>query len=107
MPKHRCSRPLKRSFPTSYWCGLSAGIHNYPLEEIISSLLGKDSAFGVIIATVAGVPMYADIFGTIPIAAALLYKGAQLGTELVPVINGKVVSAGSLLSPAEITALSK
>lgn len=51
--------------------------------------------------------MYADIFGTIPIAAALLYKGAQLGTELALMINGKVVSAGSLLSPAEITALSK
>ena len=47
------------------------------------SSLGFTNPFGVIIATVAGIPMYADIFGTIPIAEALLAKGAQLGVVLI------------------------
>ena len=45
-------------------------------------VLGSKNPFGVILATLIGVPMYADIFGTIPIAEALFYKGAQLGTVL-------------------------
>ena len=45
-------------------------------------MLGGNNLFGVILATLVGVPMYADIFGTIPVAEALLYKGAQLGTIL-------------------------
>lgn len=45
-------------------------------------VLGSNNPFGVILATLLGVPMYADIFGTIPVAEALLYKGAQLGTIL-------------------------
>ena len=44
--------------------------------------MGSNNPFGVILATLVGIPMYADIFGTIPIAEALLYKGAQLGTIL-------------------------
>ena len=44
--------------------------------------MGGKNPFGVILATLVGVPMYADIFGTIPVAEALLYKGAQLGTIL-------------------------
>jgi len=45
-------------------------------------VLGSNNLFGVVLATLLGIPMYADIFGTIPVAEALLYKGAQLGTVL-------------------------
>jgi len=62
--------------------GIGAFIHNWIPEEFIVKLLGTGNPFGVVIATIAGVPMYADIFGTIPIAEALLAKGAQLGVVL-------------------------
>ena len=62
--------------------GIGAVIHNWIPEEWIVGLLGTGNPFGVILATAAGVPMYADIFGTIPIAEALLAKGAQLGVVL-------------------------
>ncbi len=62
--------------------GVGAVIHNWIPEELIVQLLGKGNPLGVVMATVAGVPMYADIFGTIPIAEALLAKGAQLGVVL-------------------------
>lgn len=62
--------------------GIGAVIHNWIPEQIIVKALGTGNPFGVIIATAAGVPMYADIFGTIPIAEALLAKGAQLGVVL-------------------------
>ena len=62
--------------------GIGAVIHNWIPESWIETVLGSNNPFGVILATLLGVPMYADIFGTIPIAEALLYKGAQLGTVL-------------------------
>ena len=62
--------------------GIGAFIHNWIPEDIIVRFLGTGNPFGVIIATVAGVPMYADIFGCIPIAEALLAKGARLGVVL-------------------------
>lgn len=62
--------------------GIGALIHNWIPETFIVSLLGSGNPLGVVIATAAGVPMYADIFGTIPIAEALLVKGAQLGVVL-------------------------
>ncbi|MGN0979735.1 MAG: permease [Candidatus Avoscillospira sp.] len=62
--------------------GVGAIIHNWIPEEFIVKILGTGNPFGVILATVAGIPMYADIFGTIPIAEALLAKGAQLGVVL-------------------------
>ena len=62
--------------------GVGAFIHNWIPEEFIVKALGNDNPFGVILATIAGVPMYADIFGTIPIAEALLEKGALLGVVL-------------------------
>ena len=62
--------------------GIGAIIHNWIPEELIVKALGDNNPFGVILATVAGVPMYADIFGTIPIAEALLAKGALLGVVL-------------------------
>ena len=61
---------------------IGAFIHNWIPEEIIIRALGKGNPAGVIIATICGIPMYADIFGTIPIAEALLGKGASLGVVL-------------------------
>ncbi|WP_343246949.1 permease [Diplocloster hominis] len=62
--------------------GIGALIHNWIPEHWIEMVLGSNNPFGVVLATLLGVPMYADIFGTIPVAEALLYKGAQLGTVL-------------------------
>lgn len=62
--------------------GIGALIHNWIPEHWIETVLGSNNPFGVILATIVGVPMYADIFGTIPVAEALLSKGAQLGTIL-------------------------
>ena len=62
--------------------GIGAIIHNWIPEDFIVKVLGNDNPFGVVLATIAGVPMYADIFGTIPIAEALLGKGALLGVVL-------------------------
>ena len=62
--------------------GIGAVIHNWIPEEWVAAVLGSGNPFGVVLATLVGVPMYADIFGTIPIAEALLSKGARLGTIL-------------------------
>lgn len=62
--------------------GIGAVIHNWIPQTWIETVLGSNNPFGVVLATLLGVPMYADIFGTIPIAEALLSKGAQLGTIL-------------------------
>lgn len=62
--------------------GIGAVIHNWIPETWVETVLGSSNPFGVVLATLLGVPMYADIFGTIPVAEALLYKGAQLGTVL-------------------------
>ena len=62
--------------------GIGAVIHNWIPEEWVITALGGSNPFGVMIATVCGVPMYADIFGTIPIAEAILGKGALLGVVL-------------------------
>ena len=62
--------------------GIGAVIHNWIPETWIQNILGSDNPFGVVLAVLVGVPMYADIFGTIPVAEALLAKGALLGTIL-------------------------
>lgn len=62
--------------------GIGAVIHNCIPQDLIVRFLGNGNPFGVILATIAGVPMYADIFGCIPIAEALLAKGAKLGVVL-------------------------
>ena len=61
---------------------IGAMIHNWIPEEMVIAALGTGNPFGVLIATVCGIPMYADIFGCIPIAEALLAKGARLGVVL-------------------------
>ena len=62
--------------------GIGSFIHNWIPKAWVLSLLGAKNPFGVILATLVGIPMYADIFGTIPIAESLLLKGAELGTVL-------------------------
>lgn len=74
---------LKKVFPyILVGVGIGAVIHNWIPESWIEAALGTNNPFGVFLATLVGIPMYADIFGTIPIAEALLAKGAQLGTIL-------------------------
>lgn len=77
--------------------GVGAFIHNWIPEDFIVRILGTGNPFGVIIATVAGVPMYADIFGTIPIAEALLAKGAQLGVVLSFMMGVTTLSLPSII----------
>ncbi len=77
--------------------GVGAVIHNWIPEEIIVKLLGGDNPFGVILAAAAGVPMYADIFGTIPIAEALLAKGASLGVVLSFMMGVTTLSLPSMI----------
>ena len=77
--------------------GIGAIIHNWIPEEFIVKLLGTGNPFGVVIATIAGVPMYADIFGTIPIAEALLAKGAQLGVVLSFMMGVTTLSLPSMI----------
>lgn len=62
--------------------GIGAAIHNWIPENVISALLGQDKWYSVLLATAVGVPMYADIFGTLPIAEALVSKGVGIGTAL-------------------------
>ena len=77
--------------------GIGAFIHNWIPEEWVVSSLGSGNPFGVIIATVCGVPMYADIFGCIPIAEALLAKGAKLGVVLAFMMAVTTLSLPSMI----------
>ena len=76
---------------------VGAVIHNWIPEEFIVKILGTGNPFGVIVAAAAGVPMYADIFGTIPIAEALLAKGAQLGVVLSFMMGVTTLSLPSMI----------
>ena len=81
--KEQVAETFKKVFPyILIGVGIGAVIHNWIPEEWIQTVLGSNNPFGVVLAVLVGVPMYADIFGTIPVAEALLAKGAQLGTIL-------------------------
>ncbi|MCR1841666.1 permease [Murimonas intestini] len=77
--------------------GIGALIHNWIPKSWVEAVLGSNNPFGVVLATVLGVPMYADIFGTIPVAEALLYKGAQLGTILAFMMAVTTLSLPSMI----------
>lgn len=77
--------------------GIGAVIHNWIPEDFIVGVLGDNNPFGVVLAAIAGVPMYADIFGTIPIAEALLAKGALLGVVLSFMMGVTTLSLPSLI----------
>ena len=76
---------------------IGAVIHNWIPSTWIEHTLGNNNPFGVILATLVGIPMYADIFGTIPVAQALLSKGAQLGTVLALMMAVTTLSLPSLI----------
>lgn len=77
--------------------GVGAAIHNWIPETIITAVLGQQNIFSVLIATVVGIPMYADIFGTLPIAEALVGKGVGLGTVLSFMMAVTALSLPSLI----------
>lgn len=77
--------------------GIGAVIHNWIPESWVANVLGSSNPFGVILATLIGIPMYADIFGTIPIAEALLAKGAQLGAILAFMMAVTTLSLPSMI----------
>ena len=76
---------------------LGAVIHNWIPENAVISVLGRNNPFGVVLAAIIGIPMYADIFGTIPIAEALLAKGAMLGTVLAFMMGVTTLSLPSMI----------
>jgi len=89
---------FKKVFPyVLIGVGIGAVIHNWIPQAWVEAVLGSQNAFGVPLATVIGVPMYADIFGTIAIAKPLLYKGAQLGTVLSFMMAVTTLSLPSLI----------
>jgi uncharacterized membrane protein YraQ (UPF0718 family) len=77
--------------------GIGAAIHNWIPEDIITALIGKNNWWSVIVATLLGVPMYADIFGTLPIAEALVNKGVGLGTALAFMMSVTALSLPSMI----------
>ena len=96
--KDQVAETFKKVFPyILIGVGIGAVIHNWIPESWVVSVLGSSNPVGVILATVIGVPMYADIFGTIPIAEALLAKGAQLGTVLSFMMGMTTLSLPSMI----------
>ena len=87
------------NFPAAQnpFVGIGAFIHNWIPESWIASVLGSNNPLGVVLATLIGVPMYADIFGTIPVAEALLAKGALLGSVLAFMMAVTTLSLPSLI----------
>ena len=77
--------------------GIGAIIHNWIPAEVIQSILGENNPFSVIIATVVGIPMYADIFGSLPIAEALFAKGVGIGTVLSFMMGVTALSLPSII----------
>ncbi|ACL19280.1 permease [Desulfitobacterium hafniense DCB-2] len=77
--------------------GIGAAIHNWIPQSIISAALGQDKWYSVLLATFVGMPMYADIFGTLPIAEALVLKGVGLGTALSFMMAVTALSLPSLI----------
>lgn len=77
--------------------GIGAVIHNVIPQSWVETVLGQNNPFAVVLATLVGVPMYADIFGTIPVAESLLYKGAGLGTVLSFMMAVTTLSLPSLV----------
>ncbi len=89
---------LKKVFPyILVGVGIGALIHNWIPQDWVAGILGGRNPFGVVLATIIGIPMYGDIFGTIPIAEALLAKGALLGTVLAFMMAVTTLSLPSLI----------
>ncbi len=96
--KDQVASTFKKVFPyILLGVGIGALIHNWIPERWIAAVLGSGNPLGVVLAAVIGVPMYADIFGTIPVAEALLGKGALLGTVLAFMMAVTTLSLPSLI----------
>ncbi len=96
--KEQMTGTFKKVFPyILIGVGIGAFIHNWIPEKWIIAILGSKNPFGVILATLLGTPIYADIFGTIPIAEALLFKGANLGSILAFMMAVTTLSLPSLI----------
>lgn len=94
----KVAETFKKVFPyILVGVGIGAFIHNWIPKDLIVKFLGNGNPFGVVIATIAGVPMYADIFGCIPIAEALLAKGARLGVVLSFMMGVTTLSLPSMI----------
>ena len=85
--------------------GIGAAIHNWIPEGFISALFGQDKWWSVLVATIAGVPMYADIFGTLPVAEALVEKGVGLGTALTFMMAVTALSLPSMIMLKKVVKL--
>lgn len=96
--RNQMTGTFKKVFPyILIGVGIGALIHNWIPETMVETVLGSQNQWGVILATLVGVPMYADIFGTIPIAEALLGKGALLGAVLSFMMAVTTLSLPSLI----------
>ena len=96
--KEQVIETFKKVFPyILVGVGIGAIIHHWIPESWIQTVLGSNNPFGVVLAVLGGVPMYADIFGTIPIAEALLAKGAQLGVALSFMMGVTTLSLPSVI----------
>lgn len=96
--KDQVLETLRKVFPyIVIGVGIGAVIHNWIPQSFVEGILGRKNPFGVILATIVGIPLYADTFGTISIAEALLYKGAQLGTVLAFMLGVTTLSLPSLI----------
>lgn len=96
--KNQMLETFKKVFPyILIGVGIGAFIHNWIPEKWIIAILGSKNTFGIILATLLGTPIYADIFGTIPIAEALLFKGANLGSILAFMMAVTTLSLPSLI----------
>jgi len=82
--------------------GVGALIHNWIPQPLIESIIGKKNPFAVVLATIVGIPIYADIFGTIPIAEALIGKGVEIGTVLSFMMGVTTLSFPSLVMLSQV-----
>ena len=85
--------------------GIGAAIHNYIPEEMITAILGQDKWYSVLLASFVGIPMYADIFGTLPIAEALVLKGVGIGTALSFMMGVTALSLPSIIMLKKVVKL--
>jgi uncharacterized protein len=82
--------------------GIGAYIHNWIPQEIVENIIGGDNPFAVVLATVVGIPMYGDIFGTLPIAEALFGKGVGVGTVMAFMMSVTALSLPSMIMLSKV-----
>jgi uncharacterized membrane protein YraQ (UPF0718 family) len=82
--------------------GIGAAIHNWIPQSVIENVIGENNPFAVLLATIVSIPMYADIFGTLPIAEALFAKGVDLGTIMSFMMAVTALSLPSLIMLSKV-----